>query len=611
MSPMPQARMALRVLNGDLQGQVFRVDGSLVVGRSTSCALFIPDRRISREHARFSIEENRFFVEDLQSHNGTHVNGQRVTRAELFGGDLVRLGTSQFAIEAVAVQDSAVVRVVSDTQSMQPRVVKPVEQSTRSALALGTMGAGDFFSSIGVGDTDRFASLDRIENLRQKTRSFAILYEVSKTLQRYTDLRETLPVLVDLLLEVVGGSRGAVVLFDADGNLVPSTVRYADKQAAPEEMPAMTMSKTVADWVLQERCGVITADAATDSRFSASESVVLNKIRSLLVVPVLVGNRSLGLIEIENSASLAGFDENDLDLTSIVASMIGIALDHLEMSQARERAIAQLQAAQEQLIATQERLVDSERMGMLGRLASGIAHEVKNHLSPFMLADMIADKYKEDQEIQESAELMLEAQQRILGLVDEIRLFAGGAQSAGHSDLCDLCNIITGVLRFVRCDRAVKAAEIVFEPRERPIVFADAHRIRQVLINLIRNAADALSSSGGRIDIRVSTVNGHAVIDVADNGRGIPAAIAGRVFEPFFSTKGDKGLGLGLDISRQIAIAHGGTLSFESEEGKGTVFRLTLPPTPPDKRAPPYDDMNTDPHGTRTPLSVATTSAKA
>ena len=597
--------MALRILNGDLQGQVFRVDHELIVGRSTACALFIPDRRISREHARFFVEDDRFFVEDLKSHNGTHVNGQRVSRAELFGGDLVRLGTSQFAIEAVAAQDSAVVRVVSDTQPLQPRVVKPVEQSTRSALTLGTMGAGDFFNSIGVGDTDRFASMERIESLRQKTRSFAILYEVSKTLQRYTDLRETLPVLMDLVLQVVGGHRGAVVLFDADGNLVPKTVRYADKEAAPDEMPAMTMSKTVADWVLKERCGVITADAATDMRFSASESVVLNNIRSLLVVPVLVGNRPLGLIEIENSQSINGFDENDLDLTSIVASMIGIALDHLEMSQARERAIAQLQAAQEQLIATQERLVVSERMGMLGRLASGIAHEVKNHLSPFMLADMIASKYKDDEEIQESAELMLEAQQRILGLVDEIRLFAGGAQSGGHSDLCDLCSIITGVLRFVRCDRAVKAADIRFEPVERPIVLADAHRIRQVLINLIRNAADALPPHGGRIEIRVGTVDGHAIIDVADNGRGIPADIAGRVFEPFFSTKGDKGLGLGLDISRQIAIAHGGTLSFESTEGVGTVFRLTLPPTPPDKQPPPYDDMHTDPHGNRTPLSVA------
>jgi signal transduction histidine kinase/pSer/pThr/pTyr-binding forkhead associated (FHA) protein len=570
------SRVALRVLSGDLQGQVFRIDDELIVGRSTTCAVFVPDRRISREHSRFVLEGDDLFVEDLQSHNGTFVNGQRIERIQLFHGDLVRLGTSQFAVEAYQRHDSASIRVIQDEMPLHPRHVWPVQPiSTR----LDSVNAAALFDAIGASETDRFPSAEKLDKLRQQTRNFAILHEISKALQPIAELGDMMPGLMDLVLQVVNGDRGAVVLLDEDGELVPRTVRYRDGTGPTSPEAELTLSKTVADWVLKERCGIITADASSDDRFSAAESVVLNNLRSLLVVPVQVGERLLGLIQVEHHRTLEGFDENDLHLMMVIASMLGIAIENIDMTRARERAIVQLQAAQEQLLATQERLVVSERMGMLGRLASGIAHEVKNHLSPFMLADMIARKYEDDQEIQEAAELMLEAQQRILSLVDEIRSFAAGGLTSVNIAPHDLAGVIEGVLRFLRCDRAVKLADIRFEPTERPIVFMDAHRIRQVLINLIRNAVDAVQPTGGKIGIRLSTTAAHAIVQVHDNGRGIPAEFAARVFEPFFSTKGDKGLGLGLDISRQITLAHGGTLTFESTEGEGTEFRMCLPLT--------------------------------
>ncbi len=584
----------LRAITGDLQGQVFSVDTELVIGRSTTCGIFVPDRRISREHARVFFDGERLFVEDLQSHNGVYVNGQRVAKAELFNGDLIRMGMSQFSVSGLNRRDSQVIQVVHDTRPLQPRVVRPVESLPTD---LGGFVADDYFASLGMVDTDRYLSADRVQQLLQRTRNFAILHEISKALQRYTDLRETMPPLLDLILQVVRGDRAAIVLLDEDGNLAPKTVRYRDRTTPPPETAQLRISKTVADYVLTQRCAIITADASADERFAASESVMLANIRSLMVVPILVSNRLLGLIEVENNRNINGFDDNDLHLLTVVASMLGVGLDHLDATQARERAMAELQATHEQLLATQEKLVVSERMGLLGRLASGIAHEVKNHLSPFMLADMIASKYPQDQEIQEAAELMLEAQQRILGLVDEIRTFAAGGARQVNIAPHDMVDVMEGVLRFVRCDRAVKLADIRFEFADHPFVFMDAQRIRQVLINLIRNAADALPVSGGRIDIRVRTDGDNVVVEVADNGRGIAADLADRVFEPFFTTKGEKGLGLGLDISRQIVRAHNGTLTFESTVGVGTAFRMTLPLVPPGKSARPFDDMLTDPSG--------------
>ena len=595
-SPMITSQnVTLRAITGDLQGQVFSIEGELIVGRSTTCGIFVPDRRISREHARVYFDGERLFVEDLKSHNGVYINGQRVTKAELFNGDLMRMGMSQFAVAGLNHVDSQLVEVVHDTRPLQPRVVRPVESVTTD---LGGFVADEYFAALGMVDTDRYLTADRVQQLLQRTRNFAILHEISKALQRYTDLRETMPPMLDLILQVVTGDRAAIVLVDEAGNLAPKSVRYRDRLNPPTDGGTLRISRTVADYVLSQRCAIITADASADERFAASDSVMLANIRSLMVVPILVGNRLLGLVEVENNRNINGFDENDLHLLTVVASMLGVAIDHLDATQARERAMAELQATHEQLLATQERLVVSERMGLLGRLASGIAHEVKNHLSPFMLADMIASKYPQDQEIQEAAELMLEAQQRILGLVDEIRSFAAGGPRQVNIAPHDIVDVIEGVLRFVRCDRAVKLADIQLQFAERPLVFVDAQRIRQVLINLIRNAADALPLQGGQIAIRVATDSDQLVVDVSDNGRGIPPEIAEKVFEPFFTTKGEKGLGLGLDISRQIVQAHQGTLAFQSTPGVGTTFRLMVPLVPPTLGSGPYDDMKTDPHRT-------------
>jgi signal transduction histidine kinase len=105
----------------------------------------------------------------------------------------------------------------------------------------------------------------------------------------------------------------------------------------------------------------------------------------------------------------------------------------------------------------------------------------------------------------------------------------------------------------------------------------DAKGFRQVLINLIRNAADALPETGGRIQIRIKRDGDRAYLHVADNGRGIPEEIQARIYEPFFTTKGERGLGLGLDISKKIIEAHQGELDFRSVPGKGTTFRVSFP----------------------------------
>lgn len=444
-----------------------------------------------------------------------------------------------------------------------PKLVKPVElpPSFEALLAEKLFEAGP----------------EKLDQIVRQTRNFAILHEASKRMQREHDPKEMLARVLDLILEVTSATRGYVALLDETGELRVGVTRSRGPQPSTPQH-GITISQTVSEHVLQGRCAVICSDAAEDERFQDAASLFLSDIRSLMAVPILVSDRVRGLIEVESSHMQARFTENDLDLLSVIASTVGVSLDNLELAEKREHTIRELEQAQARLLETQDRLVKSEQMAAIGRLATGIAHEVKNHLGPFMLADMIAKKYRDDQQIQDAAEMMVEAQQHILDLVNEIRNFVSGSDTEYRLEPQDLCEVVERVIRFMHCDKVVKKADVsVVLDDDRPLVALDSKGFRQVLINLIRNAADALPDKGGKITIRVKRHGERAFLDVADNGRGIPENVQAHIFEPFFSTKGDKGLGLGLDISKKIIEAHGGQLDFRSAPDKGTTFRIALP----------------------------------
>lgn len=556
----------LQVLTGEQAGQIRAIDETLIVGRAEECDLQLPDRRMSRRHARFHKIDDRLFVEDLGSPNGTLVNQHRIRKSELHSGDIVTMGKTSVRI--------ATTTSPSSPERIRPDLIKPVKEALPPDL--DRMVAEDYFSALGLGeDTLLDASAARIETIIRKTRNFAILHEISKAMQRAHDPMAMLNTVLDLVLKVTGADRSYVALVDEQGSERVEATRTARPQSGSSNA---SLSQTVTEHVLKGRCGIICSDASADDRFAQAQSLFLNETRALMASPMLLQNRVLGLIAVESSHMGARFTEYDLDLLSVVASTVGVALDNMQLAQKREQTIKALEEAQAQLLATQNRLIQSEQMAAIGRLATGIAHEVKNHLSPFMLANMIARKYPEDGEIQESAEIMLEAQQHILDLVNEVRNFASGVESPPEAELHSLQEVIEGVIRFLQCDKVVKRSKVRLEVKEDSEVHLDPGRIRQVLINLLRNAAYAIPKDRrGLIQIRLHAREHRALIDVIDNGCGIPEDIAERVFQPFFSTKGQQGLGLGLDISRKIIRAHGGELGFTSQPDQGTTFRISLP----------------------------------
>jgi len=226
-------------------------------------------------------------------------------------------------------------------------------------------------------------------------------------------------------------------------------------------------------------------------------------------------------------------------------------------------------------------LLHAERLATIGRLVSGIAHEVKNQLVVVALADAIQSRYADDRELKEMLDVLRGSLSLVGNLVEGIRDFALKRDDGKKKAPAAVRDVVESALSLLRCDKKFRRATLARDlDADLPPFPMHKDKLQQVLINLLRNAAQALPATGGRIEVRLRREGDAAVVVVRDEGCGMPPDVLARLGEPFFTTKGESGTGLGLGISREIVEGHGGTLNFESAPGAGTTATIRLPIAP-------------------------------
>jgi len=227
--------------------------------------------------------------------------------------------------------------------------------------------------------------------------------------------------------------------------------------------------------------------------------------------------------------------------------------------------------------ATRRQISRSEKLASLGRLAAGVAHEINNPLTGVLtFAHLLREKSNMDDQDQEDLDLIIRETTRAAEIVKGLLDFA--RERAVVKEPLNINDVIQRTIRLIRNQKLFD--RIVIEEslaNDLPEVEGDMNQLQQVLLNLSLNACEAMPT-GGTLTIHTSTVDGKAVMKLTDTGCGIKKEHYDQVFEPFFTTKPvGKGTGLGLSVTYGIIQQHGGTLEFESEEGKGTTFTVTLP----------------------------------
>jgi two-component system sensor histidine kinase PilS (NtrC family) len=216
----------------------------------------------------------------------------------------------------------------------------------------------------------------------------------------------------------------------------------------------------------------------------------------------------------------------------------------------------------------------ADRLAVVGGLAAGLAHEIRNPLASMCgsIEVLGASPGLDEQERRLMSVVRSEAE-RLEALVREFLSFAKPISPAFEE--LDGSRAVTETVELFRQEVAERGLELVARAEEPVFVRADPGQLRQVLWNLLGNAADA-TGPGGRVEVRVSRQAGEGILEVADTGHGIADEDLQRIFDPFFTTK-ERGTGLGLAIVHRIVEAHSGHLSVVSEVGKGTTFRVVLP----------------------------------
>ena len=253
--------------------------------------------------------------------------------------------------------------------------------------------------------------------------------------------------------------------------------------------------------------------------------------------------------------------------------------------------IGQLAAAFERMVAgvarAQSRAVANERLAAIGKMAAHVTHEIRNPLSSIGLNIELLDEELANAQIRGESRSLLQAitreVERLEHLSEEYLRVARLPSPRMEAD--DVAALVRDIVAFARpeIERAGCTVVLHVDPKLPPALF-DESQIRQALLNLLRNAREAMAD-GGTIDVRVFAEGMSVVVAIEDRGGGIPDEIRARVFDPFFSTKGE-GTGLGLAITRQIVEAHGGSVTCDAREGGGTRFRIALPIAPSRASAP-------------------------
>jgi signal transduction histidine kinase len=430
----------------------------------------------------------------------------------------------------------------------------------------------DAYIARGTGVTQGLAvSVEKANLYQEATQRIAelsLLHEVGRSLTESLDLSQILETCVDRLATLLDCSSCWVVL--KEGEALVGVIASGKFRADAHKVRVQRGEPSLAWAALEARRPLASSDAAKDPRVNQRMVTLLGE-KALLAVPMIHRGRQIGVLIFDDHRTQRLFTPGEIERASLVAGQLAAAVDNARLYEDLKRSYAELALAQQQLVA-------KERLAAIGELAAVVAHEVRNPLGAvFNVTDTLRRLMGDGGQTGMLLGILAEESERISHIVD---------------DLLDFAHPHPVAMGEVQLSRALEEAIAASFTRpgitvERQVapgltsVTADSRQLRQALINLFHNAAQAMPE-GGLVRIEASNVeregNRYVGIEIADSGPGIDRDVHDRIFQPFFTTKAT-GTGLGLAVVRRIAEAHGGRIEARNAERGGAVFTLLLPVT--------------------------------
>jgi signal transduction histidine kinase len=438
--------------------------------------------------------------------------------------------------------------------------------------------------------TSHLAGLIEYTRLREeaegRARSLGLIHEVVQQVIGLTDKKEVASISADLVAQYFKYELAAILLMD-------------DEQKKFIQGIGGTQSETV-NHALAGR-EFLASNGVTGHVFRTGESVLINdtrqeklhvslkgwEARSEICVALKDGGNILGIIDVESREQNA-FSHNDLISIESLAGILASVITSANQYQKLQETIRQLRAIEIELNARMEaqrsaenRLIQAAKLAAVGEMAAGIAHELNNPLTTVTgFSELVLEDLPLDFLYREELEMVSREAHRASDVVRRLLDFSRqGERTRIRADLNEVVNDVIALTRhLIQTNRVSLTLQL---DEGLPWVSIDHNQMKQVLLNLIHNALQAMPK-GGELFVKTHVAKHQdrdgVCMSVKDSGIGIQPADQGRVFEPFFTTKGDRGgTGLGLSVTYGIVTDHGGTIEISSEPKKGSTFSVWLP----------------------------------
>lgn len=542
----------LIVLQGPDKGKTLETaDDCVLLGGSDQIPL--TDQTVSRRHAELRRLEGTWELADLHSINGTYVNGVRVEKpTRLKHGDQIRLGSTLLVYTG-----DETVEQLSGPQIPCDLVTLDAGSDTANAAIMASVPSNEDSVVLAAPDT------------AYAVRAWNAMRELSDVISSLLPPDQLLVRVMDVIFEEVVVDRGVILVRDGEtGKLLPEVVRFHNRPAGEHgDGKSIIASRTIIQHVTDSREGVLCSNVVADKRFGSGKSVQNLGMRSVICCPIVARDNVLGVIHLDCMVTRHTYSEHELKLITAIGYQAGMAIENARLVRSHLR---------------------QERLAAAGEAVAYLSHYVKNILQGTRSGAEVLQRGLDRRDFDLTTqgwgivERNLDKSYNLM-----LNMLAFSKQREPRFEMLQVNRIVSNVVSLIQ-KQADDAKIVLLADLEEnlPAIPVDYDGLHQVILNLLTNAVDAVQRGKGAINVRTTFVaqQRRIIVSVTDNGPGISPEQRPRIFEPFRSTKGHGGTGLGLAVARKIVHEMRGSIELVDPPDGGAEFRVylrTAHPSPP------------------------------
>ena len=395
------------------------------------------------------------------------------------------------------------------------------------------------------------------DKLTKRMAELSTLYKVSNVLRSSFDFDKLLNEIIMLAVREMGAKVGSIMLLEEDKLVVRAC---CGENGFNRKGAERKIGNGISGWVAKKGTGLLIEDISRDPDFKHHFNPRY-KSPDLVSAPIMIKDKSFGVININYKKSGGPFKETDLQLLVVIAASIAIVIDNFKLI---------------------EDIRLKERLSTIGELTAKLAHEIRNPLNGIKMNIQLLQKKTKDQGLEEHYDIILEEIKRLDNLLRSILDHSKVVKL--NKELLNIHKILDKVLSIISLNETKVKVRKRYK-KVLPLFSGDPEKLEQAFLNICLNAVHAMEGEGTlSVSTRIyespeaaSTEKKDFIqINFSDTGHGIPKEDREKIFSPFYTTRPD-GTGVGLSITERIVKLHKGQISFTSITNKGTTFRVLLP----------------------------------